>query len=428
MRSTLFFIPHEILGLPVMGWGWALILLGIWSIAWIGWRHHREKNWNAASEYLPFMGVIAALILFVFPNMETQYMNADGKPVFIGMPIRGYGLMLMLGALSGVGLVSTRSRKEGISVDDLLSLAFWVCGAGILGARVFYVIQKWSELPGGTLGEKLYSSLKFTEGGLVVYGGIIGGVAAIFLWSRLRRRNPFAIFDLVAPGFMVGLGFGRLGCFLHGCCFGGICAVTYLPAVTFPSGSEPYMAEVLRGELLGLKLRDANAAGKREILEVAEGSWAERAGLKVGQSIEGLYPELSFPDASKDPAGPQRVELTLKVDGVILTTKNQALPERSLSLHPAQIYASINGFLIAGVLYFFWPLTQRQGYVFALGLLLYAIARWFEEAIRVDELGQFGTSLTIAQWISIGGAAIAFAIFILQRRSLRVSLKLPTPG
>ncbi len=83
-----------------MGWGWALILLGIWSIAWIGWRHHREKNWNAASEYLPFMGVIAALILFVFPNMETQYTNADGKPVFIGMPIRGYGLMLMLGALA----------------------------------------------------------------------------------------------------------------------------------------------------------------------------------------------------------------------------------------------------------------------------------------------------------------------------------------
>ncbi len=97
-------------------------------------------------------------------------------------------------------------------------------------------------------------------------------------------------------------------------------------------------------------------------------------------------------------------------------------------MHPAQIYASINGFLIAGVLYFFWPLTQRQGYVFALGLLLYAIARWFEEAIRVDELGQFGTSLTIAQWISIGGAAIAFAIFILQRRSLRISHKLPTPG
>ncbi len=254
-----------------------------------------DGDWRSGKETLPVCGLFAILLVFVFPNIETRVPTSTGTDLILGMPVRGYGLMLMLGAIGGVALSQLRASKLGLSVDDLLSLAFWTCGIGIAGARVFYVTQKWSELPGATLYEKLFSSLKFTEGGLVVYGGIMGGIIAILIWCYRRKKNPYSVLDLVAPGFMVGLGFGRIGCFLHGCCFGGLCMSDQVPSVRFPSGSEPYMAQVVRGELLGLRFNKEEGQGTQEIREVEKGSWGEQVGLKKGQIVSGIYPHLSLP-------------------------------------------------------------------------------------------------------------------------------------
>jgi len=79
------------------------------------------------------------------------------------------------------------------------------------------------------------------------------------------------------------------------------------------------------------------------------------------------------------------------------------LPNKSLPVHPSQIYASLTGFLLC-----FWSLSiprwiQRPGLVFGSGWLVYGILRFLEEIVRVDEGGQFGTDLSIAQWVSILG-------------------------
>ncbi len=169
------------------------------------------KSWKQVQESLPVWFVGALLIAFLFPRMES--LDPNGNP--IGLPIRGYGVMLMLGALSGLALTLRRAQPLGLSMDHLLSLATWGFIPGILGARVFYVIQKWGELPGSDFSSKMMTALQLTEGGLVVYGGIIGGLLGTMAWCLRRKLPPLAIADLVVPGFFLGLAFGRIGCLLH---------------------------------------------------------------------------------------------------------------------------------------------------------------------------------------------------------------------
>ena len=420
MRSTLVYLPHQLGSLPLFGFGWMLIALGIW-IAISVLRSPKEASSSAKiSENLPVWLVAAALIVVVFPRMETVIEAEGANARILGVPIRGYGVMLMLGTISGIGVTLYRSRKLGFSTDRFMSLAVWTCVSGIVGARVFFVVQKWSELPAETWMEKLLIAFQFTEGGLVVYGGMIGGLVAATLWSRIRGYRLLTIADLIAPGFMLGMAFGRVGCFLHGCCFGGVCENPTLPSIQFPSGSEPYMAELHSGELLGIRWspqsNDSMEDSTKKIESIVPGSWAEQKGLQAGQTIENVRLSLYWPPPDKDPAGPQQADVSMVVDGKLLHGPDIALPAKSLPLHPAQIYSSINALLIAFVLFFYWPIPKRSGIVFAHGLILYGIARILEEVVRADEKGQFGTSLTISQWISLLGILFALGLLIYQSR------------
>jgi phosphatidylglycerol---prolipoprotein diacylglyceryl transferase len=91
-------------------------------------------------------------------------------------------------------------------------------------------------------------------------------------------------------------------------------------------------------------------------------------------------------------------------------------PHRSLKIHPTQIYASVSAVLISGLLWFFYPMRRFDGQVLALLLITYAIARYFEEAIRVDEKGQLGTQLSISQWISFGVLAAGVGVWVVAQR------------
>lgn len=408
MRSTLFYLPHQFAGLPLFGFGWALIAIVLWGIVWSIWQSKRN-NQKGIADSLPAWGIAAILVVFLFPRMETQISDED----WLGVPVRGYGLMLMLGVLSATAMAASRCKKIGISFDDLMSLAIHMCIGGISGARLFFVVQKWSELPGESNLEKLYAALKFTEGGLVVYGGVIGGLIACAYWSRKKKIALLPVADLVTPGFLIGLCLGRIGCLLHGCCFGGICYQENIPAIQFPSGSEPYLAQAVRGELLGLTLSGSEDEG-RIIEKVEANSWAHKQGLKVGQRIDMIKPTTYWPEKGLDPAGPQKVSVALIVDGKEWKGARASLPNRSLPLHPAQIYSSVNALLIGGLLFFAWPAFKRDGYLLALALVLYAISRWIEEIIRADELGILGTPFTVSQWVSILGFIIAGAILAVQ--------------
>jgi phosphatidylglycerol:prolipoprotein diacylglycerol transferase len=312
-----------------------------------------------------------------------------------------------------VGLGYRQAKQIGWSLDRLLSLTFATVVGGIVGARIFFVVQKWSELPGDTLVERLYEALKFTEGGLVVYGSIIGALVTIGVWGWWRGYGLFAVADFVVPVFLLGLAFGRIGCLLNGCCYGGICEAP-LPKVTFPRGSLPYMDQLNSGELLGVRIaKSAGSAGQNSVVEVRPGSWADKQGLRPGQQWGEMRADLFPPAKGDDPAGPPQVSAQIEIDQRSLGLTNE-LPGRSLPTHPSQIYAAVNAALLSGFLFCLWPNVRRDGIVFGLGWAMYGVSRMIEEWIRIDEAGQFGTSLSIAQWISLGGIVAGLAILAIQ--------------
>jgi phosphatidylglycerol:prolipoprotein diacylglycerol transferase len=227
---------------------------------------------------------------------------------------------------------------------------------------------------------------------------------------------------------MAGLAFGRIGCFLNGCCYGG---ETDRPwAVTFPKYasryeetkppilrrySPPYSDQASSGELYGLRL-ESRADQPAVVTQVAAGSAAEAAGLKVGDAIVAINraPVASLSDARarifQNLVSGATLSLSLG-DGHEATLPPIALPPRSRPVHPAQLYSAIEAGLLSWLLWSYYPFRRRDGEVMALLLTVHPISRFMLEIIRVDEPAVFDTGLSISQNISIGLLVCAAALW-----------------
>lgn len=417
MRSTLFYIPHSIAGVPLFGFGLLVAFLMLALLAWVGWQLKQRRPWSEILSALPFWLVTAALIVWVLPNVEARW--PDGTP--IGLPIRGYGVMVLLGLFSGIGISVLRGRQLGIAPDTIIGLGFWMMVGGVLGARLFYVAQKWEEFDDGGLVQRLVSIAKLTEGGLVIYGGVIGGLIAGAVYCYRHRLHVPSTADLVAPAFLIGYSLGRIGCLLHGCCFGGVCTVD-LPTIEFPHGSGPYQAQIVSGELLGMQL-EGNALPFK-VAVVVPGSPAATKGIQVGDRVMGIYLHAVQPDQESDPTAPDPLVVDIELSGSQregsriqrVTLFPDDLPASSLPVHPSQVYAAINGLLLCLLVWFLQPLPQRDGMVFLIAMALYALSRFLLEGVRSDEAGQLGTPLTISQLISLGGASLSIIGIVILKR------------
>jgi phosphatidylglycerol:prolipoprotein diacylglycerol transferase len=153
---------------------------------------------------------------------------------YLGLPIFGYGLMLFFAFLGSMHLAGWRARREGLDRDLIFDVALWIFAGGILGARGFYVAQYW-----GTRIHNLWEAIKFWEGGIVLYGSILGGAIGFFVYRALRPFPLRPYLDCIAPSVALGIAVGRIGCFLNGCCFGDLCDIPGL-GVRFPAHSAPW--------------------------------------------------------------------------------------------------------------------------------------------------------------------------------------------
>ncbi|MCO6456964.1 MAG: prolipoprotein diacylglyceryl transferase [Pirellulaceae bacterium] len=444
MRQVLFYIPAELAGLPVFGMGWLLILwLAGWTIYTVVLACLRRDWQRELLGHLLLIGLGAGVCFLLNWMLET---TPAGEP--LGLPIRGYGVMLLLATVAGVGLSVYAASREGIEPDVILSLAFWMFLAGIAGARLFFVIQYWKTFQRETPLAALLEMLKFTEGGLVVYGSVIGGLLAAVVYLRRQKLPVLKVGDLIAPGMLLGLALGRLGCLLNGCCWGGACENPYL-ALHFPPASPPYLDQLDQGQLLGLSLvaqageedeagepQDAedrqsrSARGPWLVAAVEPGSPAARRGLQPGQLVLRLSirPADEWREAIR--TNNTTVPLvSLEADDTPRVEWNWSeLPGSSGGVHPTQLYSSLNAALLAWFLWCYYPFRRRDGEVFALMLSLYPIARILLEWIRVDEPGQWGTSLTISQWVSLGLLALAAALWLILFRRPVLSESLGSGG
>lgn len=131
------------------------------------------------------------------------------------LPIYTYGFCVALGVMLAVFLMRRWSPREGWTSDEVLDLLLLFTLTSFAGARVFYIIQH--------LDYYLHHPLEMVriwEGGVVFYGGVIGGIIFLWFYSRKKRWPGLKVADFLAPFIALAHGFGRIGCFLNGCCYG----------------------------------------------------------------------------------------------------------------------------------------------------------------------------------------------------------------
>ncbi|MFW6078251.1 MAG: prolipoprotein diacylglyceryl transferase [Gemmatimonadota bacterium] len=152
--------------------------------------------------------------------------------------ISSFGAMLFVAFVVAAWVAGIQMERRGYEGELMWEMVPWLAIGGIVGAKLYYVGLHWQDLvadPAGAL---------FSRGGLVWYGGFIGGVAA-FVWQVRRRGLPLApMFDSVAPSLALAYAIGRIGCFLVGDDYG-------LPTeswvgIAFPDGTPPSTAGNLR--------------------------------------------------------------------------------------------------------------------------------------------------------------------------------------
>jgi phosphatidylglycerol:prolipoprotein diacylglycerol transferase len=348
------------------------------------------------------------------------------------IPIYGYGVMLVVSLLVGCWLAGRRARKEGIHPDRIWDIGMWVFFSGVVGGRTMSMLiepekaQTWVDF------------FKIWQGGLVLYGSFIGGLIgylmAYFLIVRKHGLSTLRIADICVPSIALGLFFGRIGCFLTGCCYGDVVDPARVPwATTFPANSPPHHELVRRGyqTAYGFILGEADLppqerlADPRTIQFVEPDSSADAAGLRPGDVIQKVG-DAATPDrislheqlltwSSQEPLrltvqrGKEQVEVTYA-------------PPRSLPLHPTQLYMSLDGLILFLFLSAYYPFRRRPGEVMALFMICYGIDRFLIEKIRLDNPPDY-LGLTYSQWISVLLFAAGVVQMTLLRRPGRAALR-----
>lgn len=128
--------------------------------------------------------------------------------------VHGYGLMIAIGIMAAYMVAEYRAKKQKLNYELIFNLTVWCLVGGILGAKVLYYVTQLKEIISNP------KVLLDVTRGFVVYGGIIGGIFAGYLFCKKQKISFLKYFDLVMPSIALAQGFGRLGCFLAGCCYG----------------------------------------------------------------------------------------------------------------------------------------------------------------------------------------------------------------
>jgi phosphatidylglycerol:prolipoprotein diacylglycerol transferase len=278
---------------------------------------------------------------------------------FVHVTIKTYGVLMVVGFLLSVLLMRRMMRRIGQDPELITNTALYALIAGVVGSRVFYVFHHLPQFRGNWK-----NVFAVWEGGLEFLGGVLLAILVMIAYLYIQKLPLRRYFDVLAVGLMVGLGFGRIGCLMFGCCFGKPCDLPW--AIRFPYASPSFYSQVypdpernrlkpywdLPVEYFGYLSDD----GKTWI-PVEQESMKFRAGLK---------PKRFLTDS-------QKVEVA---QGLYLAHR----------IHPTQIYGSLKAFTICLLLYGFWRKfgNRKPGATVSLLMILYGAARFFLEFLRDD--------------------------------------------
>jgi phosphatidylglycerol:prolipoprotein diacylglycerol transferase len=145
-----------------------------------------------------------------FPGLGIGEMNPPQFFLLLGRPIYFYGVIIALGFLLAFAYCFKRVREFGLTSDELTDAILIGVPIGIVCARLYYVIFNWERYRANPI-----SMLYIWEGGLAIYGGVIGAVLGIFLFSRVKKINMRPVLDIVSLGLLIGQSVGRWGTFMN---------------------------------------------------------------------------------------------------------------------------------------------------------------------------------------------------------------------
>jgi len=248
-----------------------------------------------------------------------------------GLPLYAYGAMLCLSVIIGRLLALRLAERAGLDPALTDRCAVWTLAGAVIGARLIYVATNLDQF------DQFIDVFRWWKGGVVAYGGFLGGLAGAIVFCRVHGLRVLVWADNVVPSLCIGLAITRVGCFLGGCDFGKPWDGPW--AIRFPAGSPAF----------------------------------------TEQSLQGLLP---------------------------------AGATQSLPVHPTQLYESLAGLALLGLV---WTVRRRQRFsgqllaVFGVG---YALLRYLIEIVRADPnrgaIGPFSTSQFIAIVTFLSASALLY--------------------
>lgn len=277
--------------------------------------------------------------------------------------------MMVVGFLAAFSLILFLSRKIGLSIPMLINVSAVSLISGVVGTRLFFVIRNMDQFRGNLL--KVFA---LWEGGFDLLGGTILTISVVFVYMIYHRLPVRHYLDILAIGFMLFLVFGRMGCFLNGCCFGRPTSVPW--AVRFPYDSFAYRSQANPG---------FNGESSDAHLQLPADYFSEfgTGGLVRLKGFEELTDE-------------QKEQVT-------------SGQYRCIAVHPTQLYSSIGGAFLCCMLYLFWrrgrkdmevkgaaKFSGKPGQSFALMLIVYGIMRFCMGFLRGDNPFENSNS-----WLSV---------------------------
>ena len=151
-----------------------------------------------------------------FPNLGIFLENVGKNFSVFGFEIAFYGCTMATGIIVGYLMAAREAKRTGQNPDDYLDMLLYAVFFAIIGARLYYVIFKWDYY-----GHNLLQIFNLRQGGLAIYGGIIGAFTTVYFFAKKRKLSFAQMLDTACPGLAAGQVIGRWGNFFNREAFGG---------------------------------------------------------------------------------------------------------------------------------------------------------------------------------------------------------------
>ena len=150
-----------------------------------------------------------------FPNLGIYLRDVPKSFSVFGFSIAYYGLIIGIGVLCGILMAAHMAKVSGQNPDDYWDFAIYAVVFSIIGARIYYVVFAWDYYK-----DNLLSIFNTRNGGMAIYGGVIAAFITLFVYGRIKKKNPLLMGDTCMPGLILGQAIGRWGNFMNREVFG----------------------------------------------------------------------------------------------------------------------------------------------------------------------------------------------------------------